>query len=102
MANKPIRTDAPDTVAGVQRRVAAIDVNSASARFGDFDSLVLDTLAGIAEAGKEGHRAPDDPVEVAREVMRFGAKLYSDPEAWIAWEEGEPAQEPTRGEGGES
>lgn len=101
MANKPIRTDAPDTVAGVQRRVAAINTGSA-ATHGDFDALTLDTLAGIAEAGKEGHRAPDDPVEVAREVMRFGAKLYSDPEAWIAWEEGEPAQEPTRGEGGES
>lgn len=87
MANKPIRTDGPDTVAGVQRRVAAIDPNSASACFGDFDGLLLDTMAGIAEAGKEGFRAPDDPVEVAREVMRFGAKLYGDPELWIAWDE---------------
>jgi hypothetical protein len=85
MANKKIRTNAPDTVAGVQRRAAAIDLKSKAAH-SKFDDLVLDTLVGIAEAGKKGSREPDDPIEVAREVLRFGAKLYDDPDAWITWE----------------
>lgn len=93
MANKRIRTDAPDTVSGVQRRVAQIALpesdDHGSPAFEEFSGLVMDTLAGIAEAGKEGCRAPDDPVEVAREVLRFGAVLYEDREAWITWDDSE-------------
>ena len=88
MANKRIRTNAPDTVAGVQRRVARISKDADSFE-GDFDALILDTLAGIADAGKDGCRAPDPPVEVAREVMRAGARFYGDPEMWLTWEEQE-------------
>lgn len=97
MSNKTIRTDAPDTVVGVQRRAASIDRASESYD-SKFQDLTLDTLVGIAEAGKEGCREPDDPVEVAREVMRVGADLYDDPDAWLTFD---PAQT-EQGEGEES
>lgn len=91
MANKRIRTDAPDTVQGVQRRAASIKPDSASMDE-DFNSLCLDTLVGIAEKGKPGHRRPDDPVKVAREVLRVGAELYEsgldgDPSWWLTYGE---------------
>ena len=85
MANKQIRAGAPDTVAGVQRRVGSIQREPEKARRAAFSDLILDTLVGIAEAGKDGCRAPDDPVEVAREVLRFGAELYDAPDMWITW-----------------
>jgi len=86
MANKRIALNAPDTVAGVQRRVARIEAGSKDARRGSFNDLVLDTLVGIAEGQKEGCRKPDDPVEVAREVLRYGAIVYDAPGLWITWD----------------
>lgn len=92
MANKTIRRDAPDTVGGVRLRVAAIRKKKPEARYDSFNALVLDTLVGIAEAGKDGCRAPDDPVEVAREVLRYGGELYQDESTWVSWEALEEAE----------
>lgn len=45
-----------------------------------FDSLVLDTVAGIANGTAE------DPVAICRAVCEVGAKLTGDPESWLTWE----------------
>jgi hypothetical protein len=87
MANKRIRTNAPDTVSGVQRRVFGITKLPKAQRDQAFQTLTLDTMVGIAEAGEDGCRAPDSPVEVAREVLRYGAEVYGDAEMWITWDE---------------